>query len=66
MATKFQTARKDSCGFVGLGDCGYYRNPKATETLLPRGPATGEGEYAWVNSGDRAYAPKVKSTSPDA
>jgi len=34
---------------------GYYRNPKATETLLPRGPATGEGEYAWVNSGDRAY-----------
>ncbi len=34
---------------------GYYRNPKATETLLPQGPATGPGEYAWVNSGDRAY-----------
>jgi acyl carrier protein len=34
---------------------GYYRNPKATEALLPLGPATGEGEYAWVNSGDRAY-----------
>jgi 1-acyl-sn-glycerol-3-phosphate acyltransferase len=34
---------------------GYYRNPKATEALLPRGPATSPGEYAWVNSGDRAY-----------
>src|SRR5712664_4123773 len=34
---------------------GYYRNPKATEALLPRGPATHPGEYAWVNSGDRAY-----------
>jgi fatty-acyl-CoA synthase len=34
---------------------GYYRNPKATEALLPLGPATGEGEYAWVDSGDRAY-----------
>jgi fatty-acyl-CoA synthase len=34
---------------------GYYRNPEATETLLPRGPATAPGEYAWVNSGDRAY-----------
>jgi 1-acyl-sn-glycerol-3-phosphate acyltransferase len=34
---------------------GYYRNPKATELLLPRGPATSEDEYAWVNSGDRAY-----------
>ncbi|HEV1994509.1 MAG TPA: AMP-binding protein [Candidatus Acidoferrum sp.] len=34
---------------------GYYRNPKATEALLPLGPATGEEEYAWVNSGDRAY-----------
>jgi fatty-acyl-CoA synthase len=33
---------------------GYYRNAAATEALLPRGPATGEG-YAWVNSGDRAY-----------
>src|SRR5437660_2508332 len=34
---------------------GYYRNPKATEALLPCGPAAGPGEYAWVNSGDRAY-----------
>src|SRR6266581_4284780 len=34
---------------------GYYRNPKATEALLPRGPATTPDEYAWVNSGDRAY-----------
>jgi 1-acyl-sn-glycerol-3-phosphate acyltransferase len=34
---------------------GYYRNPKATEALLPRGPATDPGEFAWVNSGDRAY-----------
>jgi 1-acyl-sn-glycerol-3-phosphate acyltransferase len=34
---------------------GYYRNPKATEALLPRGPATSPDEYAWVNSGDRAY-----------
>src|SRR5260370_38424318 len=34
---------------------GYYRNPKATEALLPCGPATGPEEYAWVNSGDRAY-----------
>ncbi len=35
--------------------CGYYRNSKATEELLPRGPATAPDEYAWVNSGDRAY-----------
>ncbi len=34
---------------------GYYRNSKATEALLPRGPATAPEEYAWVNSGDRAY-----------
>jgi 1-acyl-sn-glycerol-3-phosphate acyltransferase len=42
---------------------GYYRNPKATEALLPRGASlvgegAGEGsggEYPWVNSGDRAY-----------
>jgi fatty-acyl-CoA synthase len=34
---------------------GYYRNPKATEALLPRGPSTAPDEYAWVNSGDRAY-----------
>jgi len=34
---------------------GYYRNEAATEALLPLGPATDEGEYAWVDSGDRAY-----------
>ena len=34
---------------------GYYRNASATEALLPCGPARHEGEYAWVNSGDRAY-----------
>jgi acyl carrier protein len=34
---------------------GYYRNPKATEALLPRGPAMEPGAYPWVNSGDRAY-----------
>jgi fatty-acyl-CoA synthase len=34
---------------------GYYRNLKATEALLPLGPAGTLGEYAWVNSGDRAY-----------
>ncbi len=34
---------------------GYYHNPEATEKLLPMGPALHEGEYAWVNSGDRAY-----------
>jgi fatty-acyl-CoA synthase len=34
---------------------GYYQNPQATERLLPMGPAAGDGEYAWVNSGDRAY-----------
>ncbi len=35
---------------------GFFRNPAATEQLLPQGPAApGSGEYAWVNSGDRAY-----------
>lgn len=34
---------------------GYYQNAEATGKLLPRGPAPGDGEYAWVNSGDRAY-----------
>jgi fatty-acyl-CoA synthase len=34
---------------------GYYDNAEATEQLLPMGPAAGDGEYAWVNSGDRAY-----------
>jgi fatty-acyl-CoA synthase len=34
---------------------GYYQNAAATEKLLPMGPAVGDGEFAWVNSGDRAY-----------
>jgi 1-acyl-sn-glycerol-3-phosphate acyltransferase len=34
---------------------GYYQNAEATEQLLPMGPAASDGEYAWVNSGDRAY-----------
>src|SRR5262249_54514603 len=34
---------------------GYYHNPAATEKLFPLGPAKSPGEYAWVNSGDRAY-----------
>jgi len=34
---------------------GYYRNAAATEALMPQGPATQDGGYAWVNSGDRAY-----------
>jgi 1-acyl-sn-glycerol-3-phosphate acyltransferase len=33
---------------------GYYQNAAATEKLLPRGAAS-DGEFAWVNSGDRAY-----------
>jgi 1-acyl-sn-glycerol-3-phosphate acyltransferase len=34
---------------------GYYQNAEATEKLLPMGPAASDDEYAWVNSGDRAY-----------
>jgi fatty-acyl-CoA synthase len=34
---------------------GFFRNPVATEKLMPQGPATREGEYSWINSGDRAY-----------
>ena len=33
---------------------GYFNNPEATEKLFPLGPAK-DGEFAWVNSGDRAY-----------
>jgi fatty-acyl-CoA synthase len=33
---------------------GFFRNAAATQKLLPQG-AAGIGEYAWVNSGDRAY-----------
>ncbi|PWT93818.1 MAG: hypothetical protein C5B56_00115 [Proteobacteria bacterium] len=35
---------------------GYYRNPAATQSLLPQGVAGCSGEYPWVNSGDRAYS----------
>ncbi len=34
---------------------GFFRNPAATEKLFPQGAAIRDGEYAWVNSGDRAY-----------
>jgi 1-acyl-sn-glycerol-3-phosphate acyltransferase len=34
---------------------GYYRNPKATEALLPQGAVASDGGFPWVNSGDRAY-----------
>jgi 1-acyl-sn-glycerol-3-phosphate acyltransferase len=34
---------------------GYYQNQVETEKLLPQGPSKTEGEYPWVNSGDRAY-----------
>ena len=33
---------------------GYFNNAEATEKLFPMGTAP-EGEFAWVNSGDRAY-----------
>ena len=34
---------------------GYYHNAAATEKLLPLGPAKSPDEFAWVDSGDRAY-----------
>ena len=34
---------------------GYYRNSAATEALFPARRAASENEFAWVNSGDRAY-----------
>ena len=34
---------------------GYYHNARATEKLLPLGPPTSGEEFAWVDSGDRAY-----------
>ncbi len=37
------------------GTSGYYRNPKATEALLPQGATADDGGFPWVNSGDRAY-----------
>ena len=33
---------------------GYFNNADATESLFPAGPAA-DGEFPWVNSGDRAY-----------
>ena len=33
---------------------GYFNNPEATAKLFPLGPAP-DGEFAWVNTGDRAY-----------
>jgi len=35
--------------------CGYFENPEATAKLLPLGPAQHEGEFPWLNSGDRAF-----------
>ena len=34
---------------------GYYHNAAATQKLLPLGPPANDGEFAWVDSGDRAY-----------
>src|SRR5712671_5784677 len=34
---------------------GYYKNPAATEKLFPAGAVNVANEFAWVNSGDRAY-----------
>ncbi len=34
---------------------GYYRNAAATKELFPVGQAASDGEFAWVDSGDRAY-----------
>ncbi|MGC1906229.1 MAG: 1-acylglycerol-3-phosphate O-acyltransferase [Candidatus Acidiferrum sp.] len=34
---------------------GYYQNATATEKLLPQGPAAPPEEFAWIDSGDRAY-----------
>ena len=34
---------------------GYYRNPAATQKLLPLGQPADAEELAWIDSGDRAY-----------
>jgi 1-acyl-sn-glycerol-3-phosphate acyltransferase len=34
---------------------GYYKNAEASTRLFPRGESQDAAEYAWVNSGDRAY-----------
>lgn len=37
------------------GTSGYFENPEATAKLMPEGPAQREGEYPWLDSGDRAF-----------
>ncbi|HET7107040.1 MAG TPA: AMP-binding protein [Candidatus Acidoferrum sp.] len=37
------------------GTAGYFENPEATAKLMPQGPAQHEGEFPWLNSGDRAF-----------
>jgi 1-acyl-sn-glycerol-3-phosphate acyltransferase len=39
----------------GSATSGYYLNPEATEKLFAGGPPVAEGEFPWVNSGDKAY-----------
>jgi fatty-acyl-CoA synthase len=39
----------------GSATSGYYMNAHATQKLFADGPAVAEGEFPWVNSGDRAY-----------
>lgn len=39
----------------GSATSGYYMNPQATERLFAGGPPVREGEFPWVNSGDKAY-----------
>jgi fatty-acyl-CoA synthase len=34
---------------------GYYHSPAATQKLLPQGPPANPKEFAWIDSGDRAY-----------
>jgi len=34
---------------------GYFRNSAATAELFPAGQTESENEFAWVNSGDKAY-----------
>src|SRR5262249_42987841 len=34
---------------------GYFENPEATAKLMPQGPARQDGEFPWLNSGDRAF-----------
>lgn len=34
---------------------GYYKNADATQKLFPQGYASSETDFAWVNTGDRAY-----------